>query len=171
MKNTHFCRKNLFSVPSQELTFWRRDVFDLTFHFPHHRLLTAPFSHSLVFASAPLSHIHQFYEFHPDVISRHTVCDRQKNKSANKWICARTDFFCTILKKTIPENTHLSLFCKGTVIMWFSTVGMAAAELLNPIRPVIPIRKLLLRISAFACWGAQLLPFHCMDYISFAPNG
>lgn len=98
------------------------------------------------------------------------VTGRKTNLQTNEYVPALT-FFCTILKKTIPENTHSSIFCKGTVIMWVSTVGMAAAELLNPIRPVIPIRKVLLRISAFVCWGAQLLPFHCVDYISFAPNG
>lgn len=143
------------------MTFWRWGVFDLTFHFPHHRLLTTPFSHSLVFASVPLSHIHHFYKFHPNVISRHIVCDRQKNKWANKWICVGTDIFCTILKKIILEKmSRFGIFCKDTVMVWFSTVCMAAAESLNHIRPVISIRNLLLRTSAFICWRAQLLPFH-----------
>ena len=58
--------------------------FNLIFYFPHHRLLPAPFTHSLVFASVPLSHIHHLYKFHPNLISWNIVCDRQNNEWAKQ---------------------------------------------------------------------------------------
>lgn len=96
----------LFCIPPQKMTFWRRGVFDHIFHFPHHRLLNMPFTHSLFFASVPLSHIHHFYKFHPNLISRNIVCDRQKNKWATQWMNVGTDILCTILKKTLPDKMH-----------------------------------------------------------------
>ena len=58
--------------------------FNLIFYFPHHRLLPTPFTHSLVFASVPLSHIHHLNKFHPNLISWNIVCDRQNNEWAKQ---------------------------------------------------------------------------------------
>lgn len=104
--------------------------FNLIFYFPHHRQLPAPFTHSLVFASVPLSHIHHLYKFHPNLISWNIECDRQNNEWAKQMNgCGDWHFLHHSEENPSRQNARFGVFFwKATVIVWFSTVGMVESQ-------------------------------------------
>lgn len=85
--------------------------FNLIFYFPHHRLLPTPFTHSLVFASVPLSHIHHLNKFHPNLISWNIVCDRQNNEWAKQMNgCRDWHFLHHFDENPSRQNTRFGVF-------------------------------------------------------------